>query len=1052
MKSSRQIRVFISSTFQDMQAERNHLVKITFPQLRKLCEQRGVIWGEVDLRWGITEEQKSEGQVLPICLAEINRCRPYFIGLLGERYGWIPEEINPALVEQEPWLKENFKRSVTELEILHGVLNNSEMTEKALFYFRDPHFINAYDQSKASQFIETIQQSDIDRWGITVAQQKLEERKEKLSDLKERIRQSGLYLKEGFNDPTQLGNWVFEDLRRIIDELYPEGTQPDPLESEALLHENFAESRARVYVGGEKYFSALDNHIKERKEPLVVLGESGSGKSSLLANWGLRYKNEHPDEVVLLHFIGATENSSAVSEMLTRLLKELKKSFSITDEIPTEEEKLREVFPNWLYKVSVKGKVVLILDGLNQLGDFRGALELNWLPNDFPENVKMILSTLPCRALEVIKERKWPSLIVEDLNSDERVNLVKEYLGLYTKHLSNERIKRIINGAQSKNPLGLRILLDELRQFGEHEKLDLFIDNYLNAKTIPDIFKLILERCERDYEVERSNLVKDALSFIWASRKGLSEIELLDLLGKNGSALPHRIWSPFFLALEQSFINRRGRLDFSHAYIRQAIEEKYLYDEETRNEYHRKLAKYFANFEGTPDRKIEELPWQLSQARLWKRLYDFLSDLENFERLWNLSKFDLMYYWVIIESETNKKRTHAYKQVTDQPELGSSDVRYFLSLMFFEEEDYHQASDLLLKLFESNDFLKFSLQRKVDILEKISWIFELQSDLSQSEKYANLGLDLLKKNGIDFDESTAKLLYDLACVYIDKDDYEKSLEYLTHIIQMAKKEQNLTDEMKDRLSFVLMQKANIFTYSGNFPEAFECYQSALSIAKEIGDFYNILNINSNIGGTYIDIGEYELAEKLLISALDDAQKFGNRDSEAYIYHLLGYLYTINHSGKYSEAVDLLKNAIKIYREIGSDWDISATESELGLAYLALDQNKKAEEFAELGYTHTTDKDLKAYAQYVKAKVFVRIGMDTEAEELFKQAKKQLKKSNIRTWLANCNNDLAILLNKIGRNAESKKIFLETLSLYKEMNLDYHIKETQKTAHSLQIEI
>src|SRR5438034_11100698 len=85
----RSIRVFVSSTFRDMHAEREELVKRVFPQLRKLSEQRDVTWGEVDLRWGVTDERKVEGQVLPICLAEIHNCRPYFIGLLGERYGWM---------------------------------------------------------------------------------------------------------------------------------------------------------------------------------------------------------------------------------------------------------------------------------------------------------------------------------------------------------------------------------------------------------------------------------------------------------------------------------------------------------------------------------------------------------------------------------------------------------------------------------------------------------------------------------------------------------------------------------------------------------------------------------------------------------------------------------------------------------------------------------------------------------------------------------------------------------------------------------------------------
>ena len=42
----RQIRVFISSTFRDMHSERDHLVAVVFPQLRRLCEARGVTWDE----------------------------------------------------------------------------------------------------------------------------------------------------------------------------------------------------------------------------------------------------------------------------------------------------------------------------------------------------------------------------------------------------------------------------------------------------------------------------------------------------------------------------------------------------------------------------------------------------------------------------------------------------------------------------------------------------------------------------------------------------------------------------------------------------------------------------------------------------------------------------------------------------------------------------------------------------------------------------------------------------------------------------------------------
>jgi nephrocystin-3 len=58
--ANRFIRVFVSSTFRDMKEERDYLVKVTFPQLRKLCESCGVVWGEVDLRWGFPDEQAPE--------------------------------------------------------------------------------------------------------------------------------------------------------------------------------------------------------------------------------------------------------------------------------------------------------------------------------------------------------------------------------------------------------------------------------------------------------------------------------------------------------------------------------------------------------------------------------------------------------------------------------------------------------------------------------------------------------------------------------------------------------------------------------------------------------------------------------------------------------------------------------------------------------------------------------------------------------------------------------------------------------------------------------
>ena len=70
-RSWRTVRVFISSTFRDMYAERDWLVKVVFPKLRERMAKRNLYLVYVDLRCGVTEEEAEHGKVLGVCLDEI---------------------------------------------------------------------------------------------------------------------------------------------------------------------------------------------------------------------------------------------------------------------------------------------------------------------------------------------------------------------------------------------------------------------------------------------------------------------------------------------------------------------------------------------------------------------------------------------------------------------------------------------------------------------------------------------------------------------------------------------------------------------------------------------------------------------------------------------------------------------------------------------------------------------------------------------------------------------------------------------------------------------
>ena len=141
------VSVFISSTFNDMHAERDYLVKRVFPELREWCEQRKLRLVDIDLRWGVTEADATSKNTIKVCLSQIDKARPFFLCFLGQRRGWVPlrEEIDPETCKAFPDLKGYIgSASVTEMEILHAVinpLNDSTRSEHAFFYHRDPSYL-----------------------------------------------------------------------------------------------------------------------------------------------------------------------------------------------------------------------------------------------------------------------------------------------------------------------------------------------------------------------------------------------------------------------------------------------------------------------------------------------------------------------------------------------------------------------------------------------------------------------------------------------------------------------------------------------------------------------------------------------------------------------------------------------------------------------------------------------------------------------------------------------------------------------------------------------
>jgi hypothetical protein len=309
----------------------------------------------------------------------------------------------------------------------------------------------------------------------------------------------------------------------------------------------------------------------------------------------------------------------------------------------------------------------LIIDGIDQLAHRNQAASLFWLPREIPPEVRLILSTAAGPELDDLRGRGWPALEVKLLKPADRKRLIVEYLGQrHRKKLSEASVNHIASAEQTANPLYLRTLLEELRVFGVHEKLPAKIAGYLTANSPEALYAMVLKRFEEDYEGPRRGLVRDAMRWLWGARQGISESELLDLLGGSGDPLPHAVWAPLYLAVREALVNRSGLLGFFHRALRTAVERLYLPDHRERAAVHRGLADYFAR-RPLSLRKIDELPWQLSQLEAWPELATVLADPAFLTAAWGAQPFEVKAHWASIESASELRLVNHYQPVIANP-------------------------------------------------------------------------------------------------------------------------------------------------------------------------------------------------------------------------------------------------------------------------------------------------------------------------------------------------------------------------------------------------
>ncbi|XP_073986625.1 NACHT domain- and WD repeat-containing protein 1 isoform X1 [Rhodnius prolixus] len=297
---------------------------------------------------------------------------------------------------------------------------------------------------------------------------------------------------------------------------------PMYLLKEISFHNKMGERIAQSSVNRQVL---LENMYNSPSSLLVFYGPEGCGKTTLLSR--LAYNSTQSETKVYFRLVGRTKKSSTLIQLLQSLLEELSPQRSARIH---SLENYTKLFPQCLADATKQGKILVIIDAIDQFRDF-GENCASWIPSNVPVNCKLVLSCTEKNSvfLDSIKKHLESTdakfISIPDLEKSERESILMSSILEYNHSINPKVHDCILNAVNTCTlPLYIKAVAWQTTWCNEYS-IDLEIKSDLDSQ-----LETILQQLEIIFGKEQ---VEKIFALICCAKWGVQDSEVIDILSSD---------------------------------------------------------------------------------------------------------------------------------------------------------------------------------------------------------------------------------------------------------------------------------------------------------------------------------------------------------------------------------------------------------------------------------------------------------------------------------------------------------------------------------------